>query len=169
MPKSKAQGQVYGLAMCVFMSIGMEIYNNAVKMGVNLQPGGMSNLTWDVIPAAFSELWFIIPVVWVLSTAYGNRLGQRIAASLIDPEHDSSLWRSTVTIACTTMIMCPSMCLFATILFNVVLAGRPPLDIPVIWLGTLLKNFPMALLWNLFAASPLSRLTLRLLFPSARD
>jgi hypothetical protein len=160
-PKTKVQGLFYGLFMCVFMSLGMELYNNAVKMGINLQPGGFSGMTWEVVPAALSELWFIIPVVFVLSNSYGNRLGAKLAAGLIDPERDSSFFRSCVVIACTTLVMCPSMSLFASILFNVVLAGRPVVDLPIIWIGTVLKNFPMALLWNLFAASPMSRLCLR--------
>ena len=89
-PQTKAQGTVYGLLMCVFMSLGMEMYNNAVKMGYNLQPGGLSNMDWNVVPAALSELWFIIPVVFVLSNTYGNRLGSLLASRLIDPEKDSS-------------------------------------------------------------------------------
>ena len=167
-PKTKAQGLAYGLFMCLFMSMGMEVYNNAVKMGVNLQPGSLSNMTWSVVPAAFAELWFIVPVVFVLSNGYGNRLGARLASTLIDPERDSSFFRSCVVIGCTTLVMCPSMSLFASVLFNVVLAGRPVAELPIIWFGTVLKNFPMALLWNLFAASPLSRLSLRAVL-SARD
>ena len=160
-PQSRLQGLFYGLCMCVFMSLGMELYNNAVKMGYNLQPGGLSNMTWAVVPAALSELWFIIPVVFVLSNTYGNRLGTKLAASLVDPERDSSFFRSCVVIGCTTLVMCPSMSLFASVLFNVVLAGRPVAELPLIWVGTVFKNYPMALLWNLFAASPLSRLSLR--------
>jgi hypothetical protein len=34
----------------------------------------------------------------------------------------------------------------------------PVAQLPAIWVGTLIKNFPMALLWNLFAAGPISRL-----------
>ena len=160
-PKTKLQGLAYGLFMCIFMSLGMELYNNAVKMGYNLQPGGLSSMTWEVVPAALSELWFIIPVVFILSNTYGNRLGARLAGSLIDPERDSSFFRSCVVIGCTTLVMCPSMSLFASVLFNVVLAGRPVAELPIIWLGTVFKDFPMALLWNLFAASPMSRLSLR--------
>ena len=167
-PKTRLQGLLYGLSMCVFMSLGMELYNNALKMGVNLQPGGLSNMTWDVVSAALSELWFIIPVVFVLSNTYGNRLGAKLAVGLIDPERDSSLWRSCVVIACTTLVMCPSMSLFASVFFNVMLAGRPLVELPIIWAGTMLKNFPLALLWNLFAASPLSRLSLRAAL-AARD
>lgn len=161
-PKTKAEGMWYGLFMSVFMSLGMELYNNAIKMGFNLQPGGLSNMTWDVVPAAISELWFIVPVVFLLSSTYGNRLGAKLANTLIDPARDSSFWKSCVIIACTTLVMCPSMSMFASVLFNVVLAGRPFVELPIIWLGTVFKNFPMALLWNLFAASPLSRLCLRM-------
>lgn len=61
------------------------------------------------------------------------------------------------------------MSLFASLLFNVILAGRPLVDLPIIWIGTLFKNFPMALLWNLFAASPLSRICLKAAFPELRQ
>jgi hypothetical protein len=56
------------------------------------------------------------------------------------------------------------MSLVASILFNVILAGNSWTQLPAIWVGTLLKNFPMALCWNLFAAAPLTRLLFRLLF-----
>lgn len=41
------------------------------------------------------------------------------------------------------------------------LGGAPLTQLPAIWVGTVLKNFPMALLWNLFAAGPLTRLIFR--------
>ena len=50
------------------------------------------------------------------------------------------------------------MSMIASILFNVILAGSPITQLPAIWVGTLIKNFPMALLWNLFAAGPITRL-----------
>ena len=160
-PQTKAQGFAYGIFMTLFMTFGMELYNNAVKMGINLQPGGFSNMTWALLPEVLREIVFMVPVVWVISNLYGNRLGARLAASLVDPERDSSFSRSCVVIACTTLVMCPSMSLFASVLFNVVLAGRPAVELPIIWLGTVLKNFQVALLWNLFVASPLSRICLR--------
>lgn len=40
----------------------------------------------------------------------------------------------------------------------------PVSQLPGIWVGTLIKNFPMALLWNLFAASPVTRLVFGALF-----
>ena len=41
------------------------------------------------------------------------------------------------------------------------LGGAPFTQLPAIWVGTVLKNFLMALLWNLFAAGPLTRLIFR--------
>ena len=163
MPQTKAQGFVYGLCMTIFMTSGMELYNNAIKMGINLQPGGFSNMTWAIVPEVLREILFMAPVVLIISNLYGNRLGARLASRLIDPERDSSFFRSCVVIACTTLVMCSSMSLIASVLFNVVLAGRPMAELPIIWLGTVLKNFQVALLWNLFVASPLSRLCLRTL------
>ena len=66
--------------------------------------------------------------------------------------------------SCTVLVMCPTMSMVAAILFNVILAGNPVSQLAAIWVGTLIKNFPMALLWNLFAAGPLSRLLFRCLF-----
>lgn len=65
---------------------------------------------------------------------------------------------------CTVLVMCPAMSLVASILFNVVLAGASPVQLPAIWVRTLIKNFPMALPWNLFVAGPVSRLLFAKLF-----
>ena len=54
----------------------------------------------------------------------------------------------------TVMVMCPSMCLAATIIFTVIMGGAPLTQLPVKWFGTLLKNLPMAFFWNMFAAAP---------------
>ena len=62
---------------------------------------------------------------------------------------------------CTVLIMCPTMSLVASLLFNIGLGVAPLLQLPAIWAGTVIKNFPMALLWNLFAAGPLTRLIFR--------
>ena len=44
MPKTKAQGILFGLIMSYSMAIGMEIYNTASALGFAQQPGGLSNL-----------------------------------------------------------------------------------------------------------------------------
>lgn len=169
MPKTKTQAIVFGLLMSVFMTTGMELYNNAVKLGIDLMPGGLSNMDWTVVGEALKELPIMVPVVFIISNLYGNRAGRALASKFIDPERDSAFFARCVTIACTTLVMCPSMSLFASLLFNVVLAGRPLTDLPVIWLGTIYKNFAIALLWNLFAASPATTLCFGAIFGFSRS
>lgn len=60
--------------------------------------------------------------------------------------------------------MCPTMSMVAAILFSVILGGGSWSQLPGYWVATVLKNFPMALLWNLFAAGPVSRLLFRRIF-----
>lgn len=69
-----------------------------------------------------------------------------------------------ITSCCTVLIMCPTMSLVASIIFNIVLAENSFYLLPAIWVGTVIKNFPMALLWNLFAAGPITRLIYNKLF-----
>ena len=54
--------------------------------------------------------------------------------------------------------------LAATILFYGILGATPVLQLPAVWVGTVLKNFPMAFFWNMFAASPFTRWAFRRLF-----
>ena len=51
------------------------------------------------------------------------------------------------------------------ILFNVILARQPITQLPAIWVGTVVKNFPMAFFWNMFAAAPFTRWLFKTLFP----
>ena len=55
MPKTKLQGVIFGLIMSYAMAIGMEVYNIAIKMGYNTQPGSFSSMTNAVFPAAVPE------------------------------------------------------------------------------------------------------------------
>lgn len=64
----------------------------------------------------------------------------------------------------TIVVMCPTMSMVASILFSVILAGRPVTELPAIWIGTVFKNFPMAFFWNMFAAAPFTRWLFRRLF-----
>ena len=99
----------------------------------------------------------------------GTRGGAALVARLTDPKRDSAFIQGTVRSCCTVLIMCPTMSLVASILFNVILAGMPVAQLPAIWVGTVIKNFPMALLWNLFAAGPISRLVFAKCFSHAGE
>lgn len=164
MPKTKWEGVVFGVLMSVTMAYGMEVYNVAIKEGCGAVPGGFSTMTNGVFLDALAEAAYMWLFVFLFSNLWGNRLGHALAARIIRPEQDNPFFVTLMISGCTVLVMCPTMSAVASVLFNVLMAGANPAQLPAIWVGTVLKNFPMALLWNLFAAGPLSRLIFRLLF-----
>ena len=154
MPKNKTQGIIFGLIMSYSMAIGMEIYNNAIQQGVHLQPGGFTNLTYGIVGKALAEALFMGLIVILVSELWGNRLGAKLAGKVCDPEKYNPFFCRLMRQGCTVLVMCPSMSLMATFIFSMILGGAPVGQLPVIWVGTLIKNFPMAFFWNMFAAAP---------------
>ena len=164
MPKNKTQGIIFGIIMSYAMAYGMEVYNIAIKEGVNLAAGGFSNMTNLIFWEALKEAAYMGVFVFLFSSLWGNRLGAAFAARHCDPQKDNPYICRLLRQAGTVAVMCPTMSLAASILFNVILAQRSFIDLPVIWIGTVLKNFPMAFFWNMFAAAPLTRMVFRALF-----
>ena len=164
MPKTRFQGIVFGVLMSMTMAYGMEVYNVAIKMGYNTMPGGFSNMTNGVFLSALTEASYMWLFVFFFSNLWGNRIGHALAGRIIRPGQDNPFFITLMISGCTVFVMCPTMSMVATILFNIVMGGAPVSQLPAIWVGTLLKNFPMALLWNLFAAGPLTRLLFGKLF-----
>lgn len=164
MPKNKKEGIIFGIIMSMTMAYGMEVYNVAIKMGLNTLPGGFSNMTnivfWDALVEA-AYMWIF---VFIFSNLWGNRIGHALANKIIRPETDNPFFITLMISGCTVLIMCPTMSIVAAILFNIILGGAPVIQFPAIWVGTVLKNFPMALIWNLFAAGPFTRLLFRKIF-----
>lgn len=154
MPKNKWQGFIFGLIMSYAMAYGMEVYNIAIKEGINLSAGGFSNMTNLVFWDALKEASYMGLFVLLFSNLWGNRLGATFASRHCNPQTDNHYLCRILRQAGTVAIMCPTMSLVASILFNVILAGTPVTQLPAIWIGTLLKNFPMAFFWNMFAAAP---------------
>lgn len=161
MPKTKKQGILFGILMSMTMAYGMEVYNVAIKMGYNTMPGGFSNMTNQVFLDALIEAAYMWIFVFIFSNLWGNKIGHAIADKIIRPKQDNPFFITVMISCCTVLIMCPTMSMVAAILFNLILAGAPVSQLPAIYVGTLLKNFPMALIWNLFAAGPLTRLIFR--------
>lgn len=164
MIKTRTEKLVFGILMSVTMAIGMEIYNVAIKMGYNTMPGGLSNMVNQVFPDALAEAACMWIFVFLFSNLWGNRLGHALAEKIIRPEQDNPFFITLMVSSCTVLVMCPTMSMVAAILFNVILAGNPLSQLPAIWVGTVIKNFPMALLWNLFAVGPFSRLVYKNIF-----
>lgn len=157
MPKTKLQGIVFGLLMSITMAYGMEVYNVALK------EGGLAAMTNRVFPAALLEAAYMWIFVFLFSNLWGNRLGHKLAAKICRPQ-DNPFLHTLFISGCTVLIMCPTMSMVAAILFSVVLGGGSWSQLPAYWVATVLKNFPMALLWNLFAAGPVTRLLFRRIF-----
>lgn len=167
MPKTKTQGIIFGIIMSYAMAYGMEVYNIAIKEGINLTAGGFSNMTNLVFWDALKEALYMGVFVFIFSNLWGNRLGQAFAEKHCDPKKDNPYICRLLRQAGTVAVMCPTMSLAASILFNVVLAGQPIYQLPAIWVGTFLKNFPMAFFWNMFAAAPFSHWLFNKLFPAS--
>ena len=132
----------------------MEIYNVAIKEGVHMAAGGLSNMTNLVFWGALKEASYMGLFVFLFSNLWGNRLGAKLAARVCDPARDNPFFCRLMRQAGTVMVMCPSMCLAATVIFTVIMGGAPLTQVQVKWFGTLLKNLPMAFFWNMFAAAP---------------
>ncbi len=168
MPKNKTQGIIFGIIMSYAMTYGMEVYNIAIKEGVDLAAGGFSNMTNIVFRDALIEALYMGVFVFIFSNLWGNRIGAVFAAKHCDPEKDNPYICQLLRQAGTVAIMCPTMSLAASILFNVILAGAPLAQLPAIWIGTLLKNFPMAFFWNMFAAAPFTHWLFGKIYPDRR-
>ena len=158
------QGIIFGVIMSYAMAIGMEVYNIAIKMGYPMQQGGFSSMTNAVFPAALLEAAYMGVFVFIFSNLWGNRCGASFAAKVSDPSKDNPYFCQLMRQAGTIAVMCPTMSMVASILFNVILAGQPVSQLPAIWVGTVIKNFPMAFFWNMFAAAPFTRWLFKKLF-----
>lgn len=168
MVKTRTQGIIFGIIMSYAMAYGMEVYNVAIKVGVDLQAGGLSNMTNIVFWDALKEASYMGLLVFLFSNLWGNRFGAAFAARHCDPARDNPYICQLLRQGGTVAIMCPTMSLVASILFNIILAGDTWVQLPAIWVGTVLKNFPMAFLWNFFAAAPFSHWLFGLLFQNGQ-
>ena len=162
--KTDLKGIFFGLLMSYTMAIGMEVYNVAIKEGFNLANGGFSNMRNTVFGDALKEAWYMGLIVFVVSNLWGNRIGLLFAKKHCDEQKDNPYFCLLMRQAGTVAIMCPSMSLIASILFNIFWQNSHCLQLPAIWIGTLIKNFPMAFFWNMFAAAPFTHFVFRSLF-----
>lgn len=164
MPQTKTQGFIFGIIMSYAMAFGMEIYNTAINHGFHLAGAGFSAMTNLVFWDALKEMSYMGLFVILFSNLWGNRIGATFAARHCDPQKDNPYFCQVMRQAGTVAVMCPTMSLVASILFNVIMAGMPIIQLPAIWVGTIIKNFPMAFFWNMFAAAPFTHWLFNRLF-----
>lgn len=155
MPRTKKQGIVFGILMSLFMAYGMEVYNISIRMGYNLTKGlGFSSITYEVFIEAAKEAIFMGAIVFVVSNLVGNKVGAKIMNKYCDVDKDNSYFCRIMRQAGTILVMCPLMSLIASVIFQIVLGEQSIIQLPAIWVGTVMKNFPMAFFWNMFAVAP---------------
>lgn len=146
MPQTKFQNIVYTVIMAIIMVYGMIVYN------VALNTGGVTNATFVM---ALHEMPIMVPIAIVLEFFVVEKLATRLAFTVVRPTDRPQV----ITYAISTMIvfiMCPTMSLIATLLFKEPSFGT--------WVQTWGCNVPMALIWQLLFAGPLTRLIFRSIF-----
>ena len=155
MPRTKKQGIIFGALMSLFMAYGMEVYNISIRMGYNLTEGlGFSSITYSVFAEAAKEAIFMAIIVFIVSNLIGNRVGERVMNKYCDISKDNPYFCRIMRQSGTVLVMCPLMSLIASIIFQIILGKQSIGQLPVIWIGTVMKNFPMAFFWNMFAVAP---------------
>ncbi|MBP3654846.1 MAG: DUF2798 domain-containing protein [Oscillospiraceae bacterium] len=164
MPQTKTERLVFGTIMSMLMALCMEIYNVAWQMGYATQPGGLGTMDYDVLPVALQEWSFMWIIVLVISELWGNPMARKLAGRIIRPEQDNPFFVTLMVSGCTVLVMCPTMSLVGSLIFNIGMGGTPISKLPIVWFGTLLKNFPIALCWQLFAAGPITRTLFKRIF-----
>lgn len=150
MPQSKIQRAAFSVLMAVTMVYGMELYNQVILAG-SLTNGLFLAPLADIVPLSIAVL--------VLEHFLGGPFAQHFTFKSVDATVDRPLLVIVVRACFTCMAMCPMMSMVATLAFK-----RPDLaNLFATWVQTVATNFPMALLWQLFAAGPLVRFLVRLI------
>ena len=125
-------------------------------------------MTNQVFLGALIEASYMGIFFFLTSNLWGNRVGAAFAARYTNPEKDNPYFCRVMRQAGTVAVMCPTMSMIASILFNGILAHQPLYNLPAIWVGTVIKNFPMAFFWNMFAAAPFTHWVFGKIYPENR-
>lgn len=144
MPKTKFQDIIFSIMMVIVMVYAMVCYNIAFAFNQ------MSN---QVFLLALNELPIMALIAFAIEFLFVGNLTKKIAFKNFDVKNTNKVIL-TVFISCLTVaFMCPIMSMIATLLFN--FNGIE--NIIATWMQTVVKNFPMALFFQLFVAGPLVR------------
>lgn len=150
MPKTKFQDFIYTIIMVIVMVYAMVFYNI-------LSMEGPSNQAFLL---ALKELPIMGTIAFLLEFFLIGKIAQKLAFRLVNPKEDKPIF-ITIAISCIIVaFMCPTMSLIGSLLFNF----NGPENIIINWLTLAIKNFPMALFWQLFYAGPLVRFIFKKIF-----
>ena len=147
MPKNKFQDVIFTIIMATIMVYGMVVYN------VALNTGGVTGQTFI---SAVHELPIMVPAAFVLEFFVVGRIARKLAFTVMKPDDRPQFITYAISV-CICCIMCPIMSLIATLLFK-------ETKIFGSWIQTWVKNFPMAICYQMFYCGPLVRLIFRTIF-----
>lgn len=151
MPKTKFQDFIFTVIMVVVMVYAMVCYNIAIDMG------SMQN---NVFLIALKELPIMCCVAFVFEFFFVSKAVQKTAFKLIDPSKTKPFVITLLISTLTVIYMCPIMSFVASVLFNF----NGPQNIVSNFLNICVRNFPMALFWQLCYAGPFVRFIFRTIF-----
>jgi len=153
MPKTKLQKSAFSFVMSLAMVIGMEHYNLAIINGGFQMWMFRAAWHWTDIP-------MMTCIVFVMEHFIAGPIAMRRAMRLVAPGKENPLLVTLTIAGCTVQLMCPIMSFWAALLFKYKGTGT----FLSVYLQTLVCNFPMALLWQVFFAGPGVRLLFRKLY-----
>ena len=145
MPKTLLEKIVFTVVMAAIMVYGMIVYNISLDLG---------SVSVQSFRLALNELPLMAAIAFVLEFFVVGKLAAKLAFTVVRPTDRPQI----ITYAISLMIiciMCPTMSLLATLLFQ-----QPSF---FAWLQTFVLNLPMALLWQLLYCGPFVRLIFRAL------
>lgn len=150
MPKTKFQGIIFTMMMVFAMVFVMTVYNLAMETG---------GLQYAIFEEAIVAMWPAYIFAFIIENFIIGWLAKKLAFRIVSPKEDKPIFVILAMSSFMCCLMAPTMSMFNTIIHHGFV-----LDLPVLWLIALFKNFPMAICIQTFFVGPLVRLIFRNLF-----
>lgn len=150
MPQNKRQEVIFAGMMSFFMILGMEFYNGSLQLGA---------WTTEVFGLMASEIRLMLPLCFFISFFVVEKRVQSLSVRMVTPGKDHPVFVTLVRAGIAVSFMCPIMSLCATLIFQGI-----SVNIINQWLGTVIRNFPMAFFWQICYCGLLVRCLFRKLF-----
>ena len=154
MPKTKFQGIIFTMMMVFAMVFVMTVYN------ISIETGGLQYATFE---QAILDMWPVYIFAFIIENFIVGRLAKKLAFRIVSPKEDKPIFVILATSSFMVCLMAPTMSMFTTIIHHGFV-----IDLLVLWLTALFKNFLMALCIQTFFVGPLIRLIFRSLFKRER-
>ena len=150
MPKTKFQDFIFTIIMVIVMVYAMVCYNIAFDKGVGN----------DIFLLALHELPIMGVIGFLIEFFAVGKLAQKITFKHFDQKSTNPFLITVMISSVTVAFMCPLMSFIASLLFSFQDTAHIIPNFCRIWV----RNFPMALCWQLFYAGPFVRFIFRLIF-----